>query len=75
MRVNQTRRQDRFRPVEPLLRLKPSVDFALTTHSDNAIAAHRYRAIFDHSMPRVFGNDISAAPDPVRRLRRQGPDE
>ena len=43
-------------------------DQILTRRMPQWFAAHGYGAIFDHTLPRVRGQDIARAPDPVGGL-------
>ncbi len=53
--------------VQALPRLEAGVDFGARADADDAIAANRHGAVFDHAVLCVLGDHVARAPDPVRR--------
>src|ERR1700687_1604279 len=68
MRVDEPGSEQRVRPVQPLLGLKPLVDFGLRSHADDALAAHRHCAVLDNTPLWSHRQDIARAPDHVGGL-------
>ena len=48
--------------------LKVRVDVGLRSDAHDALAANGDRAVLDHAMLRVHGDDVARAPDPVGRF-------
>ncbi len=73
--VDQARREDGVGAVQAPHARESCIDFGARADGENARAAHRYGAVFDHAMRCVLGDDVTRAPDPVGLFRREREDE
>ena len=69
--INETGGEDRVGPVEPLLRLKPRIDFGLRSDAGDPISANRHRAVLENAALGIHGDYVASAPDLVGGLGAQ----